>query len=140
MPLRSTGVARRLRNNATSAERVLWRTINRNQIAGFRFRRQVPLCGYVVDFACFEARLIIELDGATHSTAAEISYDEIRQRRLEADGYSVLRFYNADVFENLDGVAETIRLRLHEIRPRLAHDDDVAAPLPVPPPQGGRGR
>ena len=119
MPHRLTPIARKLRKEATPAERVLWRAINRNQIEGFRFRRQVPLCGFIVDFACFDARLIVELDGATHSTDAEIAHDAMRQARLETDGYSVLRFYNADVFENLDGVAETIRLKLREVRPRV---------------------
>ena len=138
MPHRLTPVARKLRREATPAERALWRKLNDRQIEGFRFRRQAPLCGYIVDFICQDAKLIVEVDGATHSTDAECAYDEKRQVALEAAGYGVLRFYNSEVFDNLDGVAETIRLKLLEIRPRLTQVEDFATPHPNPPPQGGR--
>jgi very-short-patch-repair endonuclease len=75
---RLTPIAQRLRREATKAERILWRAINRGQIEGFKFRRQVPLCGYIVDFACHEARLVVELDGATHSTDDELAADADR--------------------------------------------------------------
>jgi len=94
---RLTPVVRRLRRDATPAEKLLWRAINREQ-TGFRFRRQVPLGGYVVDFACQEARLVIELDGATHSTDEELAPTPSvrkgsRQRATPSSG-SAMRSYS----------------------------------------------
>ncbi len=123
MSHRLTPIAQRLRREATKAERILWRAINRGQIEGFKFRRQVPLCGYIVDFACHEARLVVELDGATHSTEDELAADADRQKKIEDEGYAVLRFRNAEVYDNLDGVIETMWLKVGALRPRLAADE-----------------
>jgi very-short-patch-repair endonuclease len=141
MPHRLKAIARKLRKNATDAERRLWYGIRRENIAGFRFRRQVIIGGFVVDFACLEARLVVEVDGATHSTDDELARDTARTAVLSAQGYSVLRFTNDETFHNFDGVLETIRLKLVELRPRLEDEDfeGGATPLPNPPPQGGRG-
>jgi very-short-patch-repair endonuclease len=87
-------------------------------LEGFRFRRQVILCGFIVDFACYEARLVVEVDGATHTTDAELESDMRRDEKLRANGNSVLRFSNDEVFHNVDGVVETVRLKLSELRPR----------------------
>ncbi|WP_158818100.1 endonuclease domain-containing protein [Methylocapsa sp. S129] len=139
MPHRLKLIARRLRTNATSAEHRLWNGVRRQQIGGFRFRRQVILKGFVVDFACHEARLVIEVDGATHSSDAERARDMLRAAAVGSQGYSVLRFTNDEIFHNIDGVLETIRLKLIELRPRLQDDtsEGGASPLPNPPPQGG---
>jgi len=91
------------------------------QVAGFRFRRQVILGGFIADFACFEARMVV--DGATHSTDRQIARDAARSAALTAQGFDVLRFTNDDVRPNLDGVLETICLRLMELRLRM---DDSA--------------
>jgi very-short-patch-repair endonuclease len=133
-------IARQLRTNATSAERLLWNGLRREQIAGFKFRRQVVLAGFVADFASHAARLVIEVDGATHSSEAELARDASRSRALNAQGYAVLRFTNDEIFHNIEGVQETIRLKLVELRPRLLEGDleGGATPLPNPPPQGGR--
>jgi very-short-patch-repair endonuclease len=140
MPNRLKPISRKLRTNATSAERLLWNGIRRKQIGGFRFRRQVILNGFVADFACYEARLVIEADGATHSTDVEVARDAARAAELNAQGYDVLRFTNDEIFHNIDGVLEAIRLKLNELRPRLQDDafEVGATPLPNPPPQGGR--
>ena len=119
MPSRSVPLARRLRRNATAAERRLWQGLRRKEVAGFRFRRQVPLGGFVADFASFDARLIIEVDGATHSTDDELARDAARTAALAAQGFALLRFTNAEVLHNLDGALETIRLKLIELRPRI---------------------
>ena len=119
MPGRLTPVARTFRRNATSAERRLWLGLRRKQVAGFRFRRQVIFGDFIADFACFDGRLVVEVDGATHSTDEEIARDRARSAALTAMGFSVLRFTNNDVFRNLDGVLETIWVRLTELRPRL---------------------
>jgi very-short-patch-repair endonuclease len=118
MPKRLRPVARSLRRDATNAERRLWEGLRRKQLAGFRFRRQVILGGFIADFASFDARLVIELDGATHSTDQEIAYDAARSAALVAQGFTVQRFTNDDVYRNLDGVLETIRMKLIQLRPR----------------------
>jgi len=139
MPKRLTPIARRLRNDATDAERRLWNGVRREQIGGFKFRRQVILNGFVVDFACLEARLILEVDGATHSTDGEIARDAARAAALSAQDHSILRFTNDDVFHNIDGVLETVRLKLIELRPRLQVESFERGATPLPnPPQGGR--
>src|SRR5271165_2995607 len=123
MPNRLTPLARTLRGNATGAERRLWQGLRREQVAGFRFRRQVILGGYIADFACFDARIVVEVDGATHSTDEEAARDAVRSAALAGQGCDVLRFTNDEVYRNLHGVLETIRMRLMELRPRI---DDAA--------------
>src|SRR5262245_51464417 len=91
--------ARELRNNATDAERALWRALRGKQLEGFRFRRQVPIAGYIADFLCPQARVIIEVDGGQH--AEQQSYDEARTAKFAAQGYRVLRYWNADVLSRL---------------------------------------
>src|SRR5579871_5072824 len=111
MPTRLASLARSLRRNSTNAERRLWQGLRRKEVGGFRFRRQVPLGGYIADFASFDARLVIEVDGATHSTDEELARDATRVAALAAQGFAVLRFTNDEVFHNLDGVLETVRLK-----------------------------
>jgi very-short-patch-repair endonuclease len=118
MPKRLRPLARCLRRDATNAERRLWEGLRRKQLAGFRFRRQVILDGFIADFASFDARLVVEVDGATHSTDEEIACDAARAAALAAQGFAVLRFANEDVYRNLEGVLETILMRLTELRPR----------------------
>ncbi len=119
MPRGLASVAQTLRRNATNAERRLWQGLWRKDVGGFRFRRQVPLGGFIADFASFDARLIIEVDGATHSTDEQLARDAARTAALTAQGFAVLRFTNDEVFHNLEGVLETIRLRLVGLRPRI---------------------
>ena len=119
MPARPASIARSLRRNATSAERRLRQGLRRKEVGGFRFRRQVALGGFIADFASFDARLIIEVDGATHSTDEELARDAARTTALAAQGFALLRFTNDEVFHNLEGVPETIRLKLIELRPRI---------------------
>jgi very-short-patch-repair endonuclease len=104
--------ARRLRKNATEAERPLWARLRRQRLDGNRFRRQVPIAGFIADFACHSAKLIIELDGGQH--ANKVDQDCRRAATIEREGYRVIRFWNNDVFENLEGVLERIREALPE--------------------------
>ena len=122
--MRSTPLAQTLRRNATNAERRLWPGLRRKQLGGFRFRRQAPIAGFIADFASFDARLIVEIDGATHPTDEEIARDTRRTAALVAEGFAILRFANDDVFRNLDGVLETIRLKLLELRPRIEESSE----------------
>ena len=101
--------ARRLRNASTDAERRLWHFLRRQQLAGHKFRRQYPLAGYIVDFVCVPARLVVELDGGQHLDA--LAYDERRTAILEREGYRVLRFWNDDVLLHAEDVlAEVFRV------------------------------
>ena len=104
----SIPVARKLRRLSTSAESRLWAELRNRQLGGFKFVRQEPVASYVADFACREARLIIEVDGATHSTEEEIQRDTVRSAELERVGYTVIRVQNDDVYNALEGVLSTI--------------------------------
>lgn len=102
--------AKQLRKSQTDAEAILWSRLRGRQLAGRKFRRQVPLLGYIADFASLEAKIIVELDGGQHTE--QVEKDTRRTRDLEAAGYIVLRFWNVDVFTNLDGVLATIHASL----------------------------
>ena len=100
--------ARSLRNSATDAERTLWRHLRGRQLQNLKFRRQYPIAGYIADFACVEAHLVVELDGGQHAEHA--AEDETRTRKMEANGYRVLRFWNDDVLlRTVDVLAEIHR-------------------------------
>ena len=106
--------ARSLRRSATPAERRLWRQLRLLELQGGHFRRQVPIGPYFADFAHHGARLIVELDGAQHGLPAGQRHDAVRAAYLEGAGYRILRFWNGEVVENLDGVVETILAALPE--------------------------
>ena len=103
-----TRFARRMRRNMTPAEKLLWWKL-RGAAQGWRFRRQPPVGPFVPDFACVEIKLVVEIDGETHSSDEEITYDRMRTRYFEERGWRVIRFWNAEIFENLAGVINTIR-------------------------------
>ena len=92
----------------TDAEVILWSRLRRNAIDGRRFRRQHPIGPYIADFVCLPVRLVVEVDGATHSTDDEIRHDERRDAYLRRCRFRVLRFWNREVYENLDGVLDAI--------------------------------
>ncbi|MCC2609016.1 endonuclease domain-containing protein [Neorhizobium petrolearium] len=102
--------ARDMRMDSTRAENMLWQAIRDRKLEGFKFRRQVPLRSYILDFVCFEARLIIEVDGAQH---AESKSDEVRDAFFQSQGFRVLRFWSDDVVKNLDGTVLTILAELN---------------------------
>jgi very-short-patch-repair endonuclease len=102
--------ARELRNAATDAEVHLWHHLRLKQLGGYRFRRQVPVAGYIADFLCIELKLIIELDGGQHLERA--ASDVVRTRKLEAEGYRVLRYWNDDVLLRIPDVLEDILRQL----------------------------
>ncbi len=132
MPHRLLPLAQSLRSHATSAERQLWSALRREQIEGFKFRRQVAFEDCIVDFASFDARLVIEVDGATYSSEEEAARDVRRDRAMAARGFSVLRFQNEEIYRNLDGVVETIRFKLLELRPR-EHEQTLKGQRDPPP-------
>ena len=101
--------ARNLRKNSTDAERHLWYYLRANRL-GYKFKRQVPMGAYIVDFVCFEKRLIIELDGSQHMDNQ--AYDEKRSAWLTTHGFKVLRFWNHHVFQQIASVMEVIMTAL----------------------------
>lgn len=103
-----TPIARTLRKRSTKHERILWRHLRDRQLSAFKFRRQVPLCGYVVDFACFESKVVVELDGSQHATKQGRAADASRDALLAEAGFRVLRFWNRQVTKELPTVLETI--------------------------------
>ena len=136
--------ARRLRETANDAERRLWRYLRRYPLQGSHFRRQVPIGPYVADFACMAARLLIELDGSQHSNRANRLRDEARTRWLENEGYRVIRVWNNEIIQNIDGVMEKIYAEIFgglnaEPKP-LKHQRGKRFASPVTPPRALRAR
>ncbi len=84
----------------TDAERLLWSRLRDRRLRGFKFRRQVPIEGYVVDFACIDAQLVVELDGGQHDGMR--AKDGVRTEKIERAGYAVVRFWNHDVIGDVD--------------------------------------
>jgi len=103
---RPTARSRELRQNATQAERKLWQHISARKLQGVRFNRQFPIGQFICDFVSRDRMLVIELDGGQHSTSTE--YDAKRTRFLESQGYRVIRFWNDEVMENIEGVLQVI--------------------------------
>ena len=115
--------ARRMRAQPTDAERILWQRLRHDiALTGSHFRRQALIGPFIVDFVSRRAKLVIELDGGQHDV--QRSADEVRTGKIEAEGYRVLRFWNHDVFGNLEGVLSEIQSALW-------------SPTPNPSPQGG---
>ncbi|MBS0279469.1 MAG: DUF559 domain-containing protein [Proteobacteria bacterium] len=109
--------ARRLRASRPDMERLLWWKLRALNAHGYHFRRQVPMRGYFVDFAEHSGRLAIELDGSQHGLRGNLAHDAARDRAIEEEGYRVLRFWNAEVVRNLDGILETILREIDQRRP-----------------------
>ena len=105
-----TAFARGLRSGMTDAEHAVWHRLRERQLRGLKFRRQHPLFGYVVDFVCLEAKLIVEIDGGQHSE--RVAYDEARTALLEGHGYLVLRFWNSEVLTDISAVMAVIEEKL----------------------------
>ena len=103
--------AKEMRRNMTPAERRLWTELRANRLDGFHFRRQQIIDGFIVDFYCHAAGLVVEVDGALHDKQAE--YDDERDRLLAARGLQVLRFRNREVLRELKGVLTRIRAACH---------------------------
>lgn len=99
-----------LRKNPTEAEKKLWAVLANKQLGGKKFRRQHRIGPYIVDFVCAHANLIIELDGGQHQQ--HVAYDEVRSDYLKKQHFRVLRFWNHDVLENLEGVVQVIQATL----------------------------
>ena len=115
--------AKSMRSTQTPAEHRLWQILRGKRLAGFKFKRQLPIDQYIVDFVCLRQRLILEADGGQHSANRR---DRSRDSYLEAQGFRILRFWNDDIFNNEEGVLTSIL-------------DALKSPLPNPSPTEGRG-
>lgn len=113
--------AKEMRTSSTQAEAIIWYHLRAHRMSGVKFKRQVPIGDYIVDFAAKQARLIVEIDGGQHNEQV----DQIRTRWLEQQGFKVLRFWNNEVLTNMDGVLESIKLSLES-----ANTPSPPAPLP----------
>ena len=122
------GHAKKLRTNMTDAERRLWYRLRAHRFGGHKFKRQVPIGPYVVDFACMGRRLVVEVDGGQHADSAN---DSRRDAFLRRNGFEVLRFWNNDVLLNMDGVLTVIA----ELHPSPGAPEAGAPPSP----SGGEG-
>ena len=120
----NTEPARRLRRHQTDAERLLWLRLRDRRLGGWKFKRQVSIHRFVVDFFCADAKLILELDGGQHDHNRDRDAD--RTRVLEAMGYLVLRFWNHDVMRNTNGVLEEILSTVSQ------HTSEPPHPTPLP--------
>lgn len=113
-----TILARNLRKNATIQERRLWNLLKNRQFCNLKFKRQQPVGEYIVDFICKEAKIIIEVDGGQHNTNDNIRRDKERTDYLEGLGYKVIRFWNNEIHEDIDGILSKLK---EEINPHQEH-------------------
>src|SRR5205823_4375177 len=125
--------ARRLRHELTPAERILWKNLRNRLFAGFKFRRQHPIGRFIADMACRECKLILEVDGETH--LGQETRDEKRTNYLQSHDWLVLRFWNTEVYDELESVLEAIYRVCIE---RLAKKAPPH-PQPLSPEDGGEG-
>ncbi|MCL4258644.1 MAG: DUF559 domain-containing protein [Anaerolineales bacterium] len=116
VPRLLTERARGFRRQPTTAEAWLWRAIKNRALGGYKFRRQQPINGYIVDFVCLDLMLIVEIDGDIHKSQQD--YDAVREKDLSALGFKVIRFHNEDVFANLEGVKEAIFAACETLTPK----------------------
>ncbi|MGJ0397192.1 MAG: endonuclease domain-containing protein [Methylocystis sp.] len=120
--------AKQLRRTMTRAETLLWRHLKANRLAGLGFRRQSPMGNYIADFVAHSCKLVVEVDGESHSFEERIRHDARRDQWLASRGYRVLRFTNDDVMRNLEGVVLSI-----------LEAAEQAAPLSLTLPRKGEG-
>jgi len=110
-------LARKLRHNQTDAENLLWRHLRNRQLNGFKFRRQYWIESYIVDFACVEQKIVVELDGGQHASETMRTNDRKRTAFLESHGFKVLRFWNNEIIQETKAVLETIMAVLQNTTP-----------------------
>jgi very-short-patch-repair endonuclease len=123
--------SRALRRDSTDAEKRLWSILQNRKLGGWKFRRQVAIGSFIVDFCCIGARLIVELDGEQRADAQK-RYDDGRTRKLEARGFRVLRFWNSEVSQDSEGVAQEIsRMLSADMEAVRRHDSAQNPHLPT---------
>jgi very-short-patch-repair endonuclease len=121
-------LARKLRANATDAERILWAALRDFKRGGLHFRRQSRIGPYIVDFECRKAKLVVELDGSQHGEADSVVYDEERTAFLSRRGYRVIRFWNHEVIKERTRVVDAIAHVAHSPHPNRASRGSTSPP------------
>ena len=106
--------ARKLRQNMTPAEKMLWKLLRNRKFKGLKFRRQHPIDKYIVDFICVEKKLVVEADGEIHKKADQIKYDRERTADLESHGLKVIRFTNDEILSDVFKVLKKIEICIAE--------------------------
>ena len=106
-------LARYLRKSQTPQEQKLWNLLRNRQLLGYKFKRQYPIGNYIVDFVCREKKLVIELDGGQHNITVNINYDFLRSEYINQRGFKVIRFWNKEIDENIEGVIAKITEELN---------------------------
>ena len=101
-------LAKNLRNKATPQEQKLWDILRKRKFAGLKFTRQYPIGKYIVDFACRRKKLVIEIDGSQHNEENNILYDNERTNFIESEGYKIIRFWNNEINDNIEGVYQKL--------------------------------
>jgi very-short-patch-repair endonuclease len=104
---------RKLRKNQTEAEKILWGKLKNRQMHEMKFFRQYGIGRYVVDFCCPAKKLVVELDGGGHAETSVEQYDQARSIFLRENAFHVLRFWNTDIFQNIDGVLAEIEKHVY---------------------------
>jgi len=130
----SVGHAKNLRSNMTDAERRLWYRLRAHRFVGVKFKRQVPIGPYIVDFACLSRKLVLEIDGGQH---ADNEADRVREQRLREEGFQVLRFWNNDVLKRTDTILELVLAALKQDHQSSPSPGALRAP---PSPRWGEGK
>jgi type I restriction enzyme M protein len=128
--------ARGMRRFSTDAEKRLWRALRNRKLGGFKFRRQIPIGSYIIDFYCHEVKVAVEADGGQHSEPTHVKYDKRRTAFLKSEGIHVMRFWDHDVLRDTDVVREMIYRICDEQRSLVIPPH----PNPLPKGEGVRGR
>ena len=106
---KNLNLAKKLRSNMTKEEVKLWNILRAKRFYGYKFKRQVLIGNYIVDFLCPDKKLVIEVDGGQHNSLNDRNKDVERTKYIESQGYTLIRFWNNDVWNNIDGVCEEIK-------------------------------
>ena len=114
-------LARKLRNNSTKSEIILWKHLKNKQLYGYSFHRQKPLLDFIADFYCYELNLVIELDGYTHNFEEVIEKDKIKEEALNAVGLTVMRFQDQEVFQNINNVLRVLENYILEYEEKIGN-------------------
>ncbi|RUU42228.1 endonuclease domain-containing protein [Mesorhizobium sp. M6A.T.Ca.TU.002.02.2.1] len=130
VPANNRSNARKMRRAMTDAELKLWNEIRAHRLMGLAFRRQMPIGGYIVDFACPTKKLIVELDGSQHARAEASASDAARTAKLEALGRIILRFWNDDVIRDIDNVCQHIVIEAGLARAEMPADEHRREAVP----------
>ena len=112
----------------TDAELRFWNAVRAHRLMGLSFRRQMPIAGYIVDFACPEHKIVVELDGSGHARTDALAADRERDENLEALGWTILRFWNDDVLKDIDGVCTHILrvIGFDTFEARISQEDRIS--------------